>query len=155
MTDEQIVKALECCTRGKICRECPLKTEDRCMSIIRGDALDLINRQKAEIERLTKRIKSQKHALFEQQSYTSELQTEIDNLQHYKQSYDELKAEHLELIRSIKTCQIEVIKEFAERYRKRISFFVPIAKFEEQGGIYACLDKLDEVEKEMVGDSDA
>ena len=86
MTDEQIVKGLEE-FRHRI-----LKTylsyhirESEMMAVC--EALNLINRQKAEIERL----------------------------QHYKQSYDELKAEHLELIRSIKTCQIEAIKGFAEK----------------------------------------
>lgn len=55
------------------------------------EILDLINRQQAEIERLDKRISGQKHALFEQQSYTAELQNEL------------------------KTAKSEAIKEFAEK----------------------------------------
>lgn len=53
MTDEQIVKALECCER-KSCHECPYRMEKVChqRNPMIGDILDLINRQRAEIERL-------------------------------------------------------------------------------------------------------
>ena len=57
MTDNEIIKALECCadnTEGK-CRECPFhKLKISCIDGLERNALDLINRQKAEIERLTK-----------------------------------------------------------------------------------------------------
>ena len=64
MTDEQIIKALECCATDKTddCFRCSYDKivynpgygwcADRC----REDALNLINRQKAEIERLKKNI---------------------------------------------------------------------------------------------------
>ena len=55
MTDTEIIKALECCTtKGAKCSDCPaFKKVDRsdCKKYFRG-AIDLINRQKAEIERL-------------------------------------------------------------------------------------------------------
>lgn len=59
MTDNEIIKALECCTKGTtsdVCDDCPLRTTDICTEEENGVlklALDLINRQKAEIERLT------------------------------------------------------------------------------------------------------
>ena len=46
MTDNEIIKALECCG-GSNCHECPI---EGCTDDIFGNALDLINRQKAEIE---------------------------------------------------------------------------------------------------------
>ena len=53
MTDNEIIKALECCTtNGASCKDCPAFVKvDRsnCKKYFRG-ALDLINRQKAEIE---------------------------------------------------------------------------------------------------------
>lgn len=55
MTDNEIIKALERCstTMAGECKECPLyKQVDNCTSKLTKDALDLINRQKAEIERL-------------------------------------------------------------------------------------------------------
>lgn len=52
MTDEQIIKALECCA-GKGCKQCPKNINSaHCIMLLMEDALDLINRQKAEIERL-------------------------------------------------------------------------------------------------------
>lgn len=60
MKDNEIIKALECCTKGTIsdvCVDCPLRTTDICTEEENGVlklALDLINRQQAEIERLKK-----------------------------------------------------------------------------------------------------
>lgn len=55
MTDEEIVKALEHCVKND-CRQCPYMAKKvDCVSLKRSenDVLNLINRQKAEIERLT------------------------------------------------------------------------------------------------------
>lgn len=55
MKDTEIIQALECCTtKGAKCSDCPaFKKVDRsyCKKYFRG-AIDLINRQQAEIERL-------------------------------------------------------------------------------------------------------
>lgn len=64
MTDEQIIKALECCidTSPLTCKSCPLfnATNSRmvCSKIATNLAFDLINRQKAEIDRLEKMLDS-------------------------------------------------------------------------------------------------
>ena len=52
MTDNEIIKALECCILYKqICSEnCPLCDVKSCKENLRKHCLDLINRQKAEIE---------------------------------------------------------------------------------------------------------
>lgn len=54
MTDDEIIKALECCQdkNFEACRECPLYTESypECLRGLKVSALDLINRQKAERE---------------------------------------------------------------------------------------------------------
>lgn len=52
MTDNDIVKALECCKSNCGCGGCFLKKEEYCVNVLKNLALDLINRQKAEIERL-------------------------------------------------------------------------------------------------------
>lgn len=59
MTDNEIIKALECCgsEKGNLCTLCPKfkKLGDNCIETdLFNDALNLINRQKAEIERLQK-----------------------------------------------------------------------------------------------------
>ena len=51
MTDNEIIKALECCSIND-CRNCLYDKAKVCGQELSKDALDLINRQKAEIERL-------------------------------------------------------------------------------------------------------
>ena len=67
MTDAEIIKALECCcdTKEIVCTDkCPLYDCDcDCWSVMKHDVLDLINRQKAEIERLNKEISISQHLL--------------------------------------------------------------------------------------------
>lgn len=56
MTDNEIIKALECCISGQPCKEtkCPFYKKGCEIDIyaVEKYALDLINRQKAEIEKL-------------------------------------------------------------------------------------------------------
>ena len=54
MTTEELVKALECCKHnaGNCPDHCPLRYDVECTNTIASNALDLINRQKAEIEEL-------------------------------------------------------------------------------------------------------
>lgn len=57
MTDAKIIKSLECCSQDTHdCDNCPLDIaeESLCFNEIKGYALALINRQKAEVERLQK-----------------------------------------------------------------------------------------------------
>ena len=61
MTDNEIIKALEICGKGIMfskhdCKKCPYYTELNCETKCKQNALDLINRQKAENERLKKEI---------------------------------------------------------------------------------------------------
>lgn len=57
MEKEQIVKALECCTSGKPCRECEYKDKSKdtfgCRKKCLIDALSLIHEQEKRIEELT------------------------------------------------------------------------------------------------------
>ena len=74
MTDNEIIKALKYCfTRGfdeSTCYECPFYTATaKCTEDLRDSALDLINRQAAEIESL-------KHRKTELQIRNQELQHE-------------------------------------------------------------------------------
>lgn len=60
MTDDEIIKALELCGNlesVEFCDECPANTLGLgCGHKLSKQALNLINRQKAEIERLTKEL---------------------------------------------------------------------------------------------------
>lgn len=55
MNDSEIIKALECCVQNtrEACVECPIGFEGRdlCLNVAMEEAIGLINRQKAEIDR--------------------------------------------------------------------------------------------------------
>lgn len=58
MTDEQIIKALEYCStdvRENTCPKCAFYKKHRCSTLMLNAVSDLINRQKAEIERLERK----------------------------------------------------------------------------------------------------
>lgn len=76
-TDNEIIKALECCVTYEFCTGCPLV--DNCPSSysLLKSALDLINRQKAEIERLFDREQAEQE-LYEKM--LSELQAFRESL---------------------------------------------------------------------------
>lgn len=48
---KEVIRALECCANGE-CDECPYQDDSPCKEYLNNAALDLINRQRAEIERL-------------------------------------------------------------------------------------------------------
>lgn len=62
MTDNEILKALECCLRDDEtysadgCENCPLNSDNNCTYALRKHSLNLINRQKAEIEELVHKL---------------------------------------------------------------------------------------------------
>ena len=59
MTDNEIIKALECCKpkQNRNCGDCPAyDLGNFCAAELKEKALDLISRQKAEIERLNKEV---------------------------------------------------------------------------------------------------
>ncbi len=57
MTDNEIIKALECCKIRRTCSGCPLDKgaeDSTCIKELAQECYNLINRQKAEIESLNK-----------------------------------------------------------------------------------------------------
>ena len=60
-TDDEIIKALKCCASKRIlCSRCPNKKVGKdCSDLTKTNALALIRRQKAEIEKLEEDVKAQ------------------------------------------------------------------------------------------------
>lgn len=81
MTDEQVIKALECCASdegSEACNKCPFNENDICDNdtlALQKYALDLIKRQQAEIERL-KEIANPKCQQCVEQTVNTLLRTE-------------------------------------------------------------------------------
>ena len=74
MTDNEIIKALECCNlqRNGNCTECPLRYSGDwwvCSAIILKSALDLINRQNAEVARLQTDVALVRHGYWIECNY--------------------------------------------------------------------------------------
>lgn len=114
-TDEEIIKALECCTKAKTmgdCIElnCPFRNDwDLCLSSeIQKMALDLINRQKAENERLKKDNKTYKLANQIIADQRDQLDKDIDELE------EEINALNFYRIKA----RTEAYKEFAEKLKE-------------------------------------
>lgn len=89
MTDTEIIKALECCVRQKnSCNGCPAHTMNCTPRVAMAFALDLINRQKVEIERL----KSKKELYFDRWQESLDFAKE-DRAEAIKEFAERLKVE--------------------------------------------------------------
>ena len=114
MTDNEIIKALECCRDGD-CKSC---TFDECTTglLDKGIALDLINRQKAEIEKLEAEVeKLEFRAEIDKRDYQRKLREGGNAVDVLYQLYDEGVKKIQQLEGKLKIARAEAIKEFAER----------------------------------------
>lgn len=111
MTDEQIIKAADICRTGE-CSGCPyheLYTAS-CLNKLTKDVYHLINRQKAEIERLEKESISKEKAYNNEYFLRKKIQ---DELKDYK-------AENERLLQKLQQAKSEAIKKFAEKVKREI-----------------------------------
>lgn len=136
-TDEEIIETLECCAYSDGCERCQCSKQcDGAEHLI--NALDLINRQKAEIERLKECPK----CVYEYDGEITEYCVQ-GPCQNFK-TVEQIKA--------------EAYKEFAEKIKKSIKENVDEAWHRDDGnGIYDAeyvLDDIDTLLKEMVGEEE-
>lgn len=137
MTDEQIIKALDCCHSelGNMCSICPLfdPDNDYCEDELHKNALNLINRQKVEIERLNIEFQSMRSAANSYKMHYEKAQAEIEKLtleieeaneadreseiQVLKESKENAKL-FCEAISYIKS---EAVKEFVDRLKEKLN----------------------------------
>ncbi len=140
LTDEEIIKALECCaSTSKECDECPLENVSGsiCQSIVCKNVLNLIKYQKAEIERLQNIIICFMEALGKVRKLD-----DIDEIS----SIPILSELNKEIRASVKS---EAYKEFAERLkRERARGWNILGK--EHLSVY--VEEIDDLLKEMVGE---
>ena len=162
MTDNEIIKALECCNHNHVwqkeCFDCEYATfEGQCGNELIKDALDLINRQKAEIDALRKTIldadyssitalKAKESWHMENSIYIYQLNERIDRLQADNSSMQSTLAK---MSMGVEQAKSEAIKEFAERLKAEQSFYDG-----QETRIYLTEKDLDNLLKEMVGDAE-
>lgn len=170
-TDEEIIKALECCIKSekiKAClkSECPFSKE---WGLCPGNELqklylDLINRQKAEIERLKTENKIYieanqviGHQRDQRDKEIDELQKQIDGLdvrenkikvEAYKEFAEKIKEE----IKEAYDNNIEVLNEHFEKHRGCFNdTFVGIVEGK-NNALIGLSDFIDNLLKEMAGE---
>lgn len=143
-TDEEIIKALKLCSKSlsiKTCQKCPFYLQTNCVSALKLNALDLINRQKAEIEKL----KSKYGKLCE---YAEKKEFELAEINADISWFREAKFSRL--APAIKEIKVEACKEFAEKLKEKrwdAECRVGYVQVVDVGDI-------DEVLKEMVGEEE-
>lgn len=124
MTDNEIIKALECCSSRKNCEEnCPyfeLKENFfECVLVSTSDAIDLIRRQKEKIDSLEKIQQSNSSTYYKLQCYSTELQAKIDRLKEIStKRFNEFATEYDNAIKA------EAIKAFAARLQENVTFHI-------------------------------
>ena len=141
MTDEQIKKGLECCRKYPLreCKKCPYLLEMACDNTLKIDLIDLINRQRAEIERF-KKIETTVNEFWRVlQKFTREKLKEKPTLE--------------ELLEYIEHARAEAIKEFIEEFTSRLEDY----KYHDYThGYFFYKDSIDHLvnylKKEMVGE---
>ena len=143
MTDNEIIKALECCASEDLmtlnCGHCP-NQQSNCMHILYKSSLDLINRQKVEIEELTKDGETIALALIKAKAEIESLNKEV------KYWEAETKEARADIVQS----NAEAIKEFAERLCEKEECFITDDGFEEY---FVNSKDIYYLKKEMVGDN--
>ena len=147
LTDEQIIKALECCQKDD-CDNCPLSNYDGCKSLLfDGDiVLDLINRLKAQNKEFDEKIVMQM-GLIEYQK--AEIERLKDELAQTEDAFNKIYEINGTYERKIDTIKSETVKEFEERLRKKAhSYFLANLIWIVE------VDDIKEVVKEMVGEED-
>lgn len=115
MNENEIIKALECCTQdGSACRECCFDKESECIEALARNALNLINRQKAdlkqkdtEIDILIRKNARLKDEVSELRAEVERLKNECFCLANERDAYKDI----------LDTSVSEARKEFAERLK--------------------------------------
>lgn len=141
MTDKEIIKALECCADLFDCISCPCKDFCGDLGKLQQNALDLINRQQAEIEYLQGEREVLLEDIHHSADQINEQFEEIERLQKENNQFADIGKMYSEI-------RAEAIKEFAENIKlefyKEFDEIIP--------SIMA--DKIDNLVKEMVGEQE-
>ena len=124
MTDNEIIKALECCRSSRdltACKGCPALEYDLCAYGTNVLSEGLVN----ELVDLINRLKSENEGLISAQ----------ESLQKH-----------------IEKAKTEAIKEVIGRLQKSITSQLDVSTLEQKAAYCFCLDEIDEIELELVGD---
>ena len=145
MTDNEIIKALECC-KNDDCDNCP-NDFGNCYANLSGYSLELINRQQEEIDRLRKEVNLVSIQFQDLQERYEEVQTEIEQWKEEANKYQKLWCTSVD---DIETAKSEAYKEFAERLKDGAQMADCFDSYNMVVGTHF----IDNLLKEMVGETD-
>lgn len=145
MTDEQIIKALEChADENNSCNICTYNSEGCSLKLCR-DTLDLINRQQEELEYL----RGEREVILEDMQVRNnqviEQQAEIERLNN------NLSAMATTLSNSARQTRADAIKEYKEKLREHAYLDSGITGFQE---MVVDLSDIENIADEMVGEQE-
>lgn len=167
MTYDEIVKALECCIKDdediydlNVCNKRMLYDDTRCTNHLRDLALDLINRQQTEIEKLKYEVaKARSKALLEAFSkFAGHSDYHGDTILCVLSCMAERKEVKNATPLDSSKIKADIVKEFAERLKENISDDCHIVSDEGEYVGYDCADVInciDNLIKEMESDDNA
>ena len=141
-TDEETIKALECCTnygKQEDCIGCPIRSECN-PNVLEKYALDLIPRQKAIIE------KSEKVEHFADKT----IETANAEIERLEKELMKCKLEKEMLYQTVEEIKSEAIKEFAEKLENEINCRTTLSRQQDKNVIHIIHNLL----KEMAGEEE-
>lgn len=127
LTDNEIIKALECCeiAYDQDCTECPLYPDDgeiACREVLREEALDLITRQQAELENLKVENQSLRTAGNSLKMHYEEAQAKIERLNAENMltisERNAFRTSFYDVLKQLKIARSEAVKEFTKRLKE-------------------------------------
>ena len=144
-------KALECCVNAGNCVDCPLNRADigaMCVKQNMINALDLINRYEADIERLQKAYIKEQECFSIQSLENERLKVECERLRN-----SGIRANSVEdWITFCNKLRVEAIKEFAERL---VAIYENDKRYDRPHAhtlVITLFRNIDNLVKEMVGE---
>ncbi len=156
MNDNEIVKALECCSE-KDCKKCPAFDENiECGENTIKLALDLINRQKTQIEGLQDEVVTKTDMLNKQKEEIEKFERILfygDAVIKKQEAEIETYLHSIKLLeKDVQTAKFEGIKEFWSRLQEEQEYLIGI---DDKFKPYVSVEDGNNLVKEMVGDDNA
>ena len=159
ISDDEIISSLEVIATTRNCNECKIRNckwgDCNCSQITANAALDLINRQKTEVERLQKEVNLVSIQFQDVQERYEEAQTEIEKLKGISVSPSTVPMDFCGVLCNyaeelIDKAKSEAYKEFAERLKeKKQEVFTAVNDSSYAVTVY----NIDNLVKEMVGEN--
>ena len=148
MTDNEIIKALKLHQQIGVssCDECPYKGK-MCNIILTKDTLDLINRQKAEIERLQSMNQAKLDTIHD-------LMEKVETLNQPVLMADDIEINKEELLEKLQQSLIQILPGDDTLIRAKAieEFWTKVRAYAVVMGCYHIVEYGDGVVKEMVGE---